>query len=169
MHLSQIDLVSAISKHIERKKVSAVSPRRLNAIVAAADLIVGAFAVEDVMATPGMGLRAWLHCDDTGTSSLAMAARLIREVGGPRIHVEQPSDHPLDPDDFGRCVRLLEAVPEFRPHLAAMASVSPAWKALVEHWDELEALYRERLPSRWMPILYARMQRLIDGAETEGD
>jgi hypothetical protein len=50
--------------------------------------------------------------------------------------------HPHDGDDFGRCVRLLDAAPELRANLDSIKSFSPEWNALVTHWDEFEALYR---------------------------
>lgn len=35
------------------------------------------------------------------------------------------------------------AVPEWKPRIAEMASVSQYWKELAEHWQELETLLRE--------------------------
>jgi hypothetical protein len=168
MTLSQIDLFAAISAEIDRQYPGArANPRQYNAIIAAANAIVAEFARDHEPARPGSGLRAWLHSDDTGLSSLAMARRLAplaglgESVPGPRFPDDRDA-RPHDPADLGRCVRLLEAVPELRPHLPAMAGVSREWAALVGAWDELEALYREELPTGRGPRCYARMRELTD-------
>ena len=54
-------------------------------------------------------------------------------------------DIPYDSDDFGRCYRLLKAVPEWRGRLSEVAAVLPKWAPLVERWDELEDLYETSL------------------------
>jgi hypothetical protein len=79
-----------------------------------------------------MGLQAWLASDDTGQSSLYMASVL----GGFR----RDYAHPRDLDDFGRCSRLLDAVPEFRPRLSEMRDKSPEWAALVDSWEAIEKI-----------------------------
>ena len=78
----------------------------------------------------------WLVTGSTGVSSKAMVAHFMgldtkRNYG----------DHPHDGGDFGRCYRLLEAVPEFKNRIGGMATRSNEWAALVEHWDELTELY----------------------------
>ena len=49
--------------------------------------------------------------------------------------------HPLDPSDLGRCLRLLDAVPEWKPGIRVMARESPEWDALTARWADLEALF----------------------------
>jgi predicted HAD superfamily Cof-like phosphohydrolase len=109
-------------------------------------------------------LMTWRVGDDTGLSSRCLARRLAPPAGIGVPIGGHGTDHPLDPADFGRCVRLLEAVPELRPHLPHAAGISPVWAALVGCWGELEALYREELPSGTARRLYRRMRELIDGA-----
>ena len=48
---------------------------------------------------------------------------------------------PYDADDFGRCHRLLERLPEWRDRLPEVAAVVPAWAPLVVAWNELTRLY----------------------------
>jgi hypothetical protein len=168
--ISQIQLVSAICRHLDRQGVGMANARQLDAVVAAADLIVAAFAEPQKRAPAGMGLAAWLASDDTGLSSRVMARRLA-PLAGLAVRIPQAARadsaaHPHDPGDFGRCLRLLEAVPELRPHLPAMAGVSPIWAALVGAWGELEALYREELPAGTAPRTYRRMRELIEAAPT---
>lgn len=83
------------------------------------------------------GLIAWLVSSDTGISSKAIVAQMTGTKSGD----DGWGDHPHDSDDFGRCYRLLEAVPEFRERIGEMAARSPEWKALVKRWDRLSDLY----------------------------
>ena len=94
--------------------------------------------------------RRWRDGPDTGLSSIAIYEKFMA------AYVRDPA-HPRDPSDFGRCHRLLAAIPEWRARIGEMAGVSSTWKALVTHWDELEALYLEESPSGQCPKLYARM------------
>jgi hypothetical protein len=50
-------------------------------------------------------------------------------------------DIPYDPDDFGRCYRLLKLFPSWRAELPKVADVCPKWKPYVEAWDELTAMF----------------------------
>jgi hypothetical protein len=94
----------------------------------------------------------WIVSGDTGRSSVAIWSHMMHSRGN--------TEHPLDPDDFGRCYRLLKAIPAWRARIGEMASVSRVWGSLVEHWAELEALYVEELPTGRAPKLYARMKEL---------
>lgn len=127
--LSQIELICAICKHLDKQGVKSLVPRQYNAVIEAANLICDAIAREPVPASHGMGLAAWLASDDTGASSLYLASVL----GG---FVKQYA-HPHDADDFGRCMRLLEAVPEFDLPLVEMRGKSPQWDALLDSWGAI--------------------------------
>ena len=117
--ISQIELIAAISKWIQRTYHTPVTePHRFNAIIHAADLIVAEFAREMIAATPGMGLAAWRTSDDTGASSLYM----MRVLCFGQRHMDIAT--PRDPADFGRCVRFLDAVPEARKELKALGFLS---------------------------------------------
>ena len=122
--------------------------------------VVDEFARPCVMARKGMGLVAWLKSDDTGLSSKYMAYM----IWGNPTRVE--NNHPLDPDDFGRCCRFLDAVPGSREKIALLAvpECGPVWKRLIEAWDELERIYLEELPSGKCPRLYERMKQIIADA-----
>jgi hypothetical protein len=78
----------------------------------------------------------WFVTGDTGVSSEAIVAQMMGIETG-----RTWGDHPHDCGDFGRCYKLLEAVPEFKPRINEMAKRSNEWAALVEHWDELTELY----------------------------
>jgi len=123
--------------------------------------------------------RKWLEGPDTGTSSRMICRTLKPEDDLTPTDVNASfGTIPLDPSDFGRCHRLLHAIPGWRARIGEMRTV-PGWAPLVDAWDELEALYldelrgldveelhgdtppnRSKQPSR----LYLRMRELIDGA-----
>lgn len=95
----------------------------------------------------------WPRCGDTGISSRVIWAHM----SGFAVTDPWP---PADPDDFGRCYRLLNApwAAEWRARIGEMAHY-PGWAGLVARWDELEALYREERPTGTAPRLYEAMQR----------
>jgi hypothetical protein len=100
----------------------------------------------------------WIANGDTGTSSLTIWSVMTgREVPERHFH----PDTPKDPSDFGRCYRLLQVMPAWRPCLPEVSAKYPEWKALVDVWHELTALYQEEFPSGSCPRLYARMQELL--------
>lgn len=79
------------------------------------------------------------------------------------------ADNPHDPDDLDRCLALLEAVPELRPKLPLMAQVSPAWAALIAHWDQIERSHLDEVGLGWTkaksaPRTYKLMRRVLDAA-----
>lgn len=105
----------------------------------------------------------WAGGPDTGMSSIAICKRLMPPRQTVTFQYHQRFDlhpHPLDPSDFGRCHRLLHAIPGWRARIGEMAAASEEWANLVKHWDELERLYLEELPTGAGPKLYARMREL---------
>lgn len=113
----------------------------------------------------------WLHGTDTGASSLTIFSVLSSLFGGGPA-MERGTIHgvsfspgiPRDPDDFGRCVRLLEWFPWWRARLPEVVAKYPAWAPLVAEWDALEALYREESAAGEGSRLYDRMQELTKAA-----
>lgn len=101
----------------------------------------------------------WLLGDERGASSTVMCRAICGfPVGGPH-----GTWHPHDPDDLRRCVQFLDQTGT-RDRLGMVAAVSPVWAALVDHWDELEALLREEMPTGRAPRCYKRMKEIIEGA-----
>jgi hypothetical protein len=85
----------------------------------------------------------WLEGPDTGLSSRAIGRKLsggIPPKPGRNNVALEGWEPPRDADDFGRCHRLLHAIPGWRKRIGEMATV-PGWEGLAQHWDELEALY----------------------------
>lgn len=99
--------------------------------------------------------RGWFLNGDTGVSSETIWSVMTGETV--RNH-----DIPHDPDDFGRCYRLLKVMPSWRARLPEVAAKFKRWKRFVEAWDELTALYEQEVPNHIgsAPKLYARMQEL---------
>lgn len=87
----------------------------------------------------------WLSFGERGTSSEAIVSFLV--------HGYEPRRHstPLDPMDFRRCELLLRHVPALRSVFPRMASASPEWARLVEHWDEIKATLEAEVPGIWEP------------------
>lgn len=153
--VSQIDLIGAICKFLDKKcGVKTMLHREFNTVIRCATEIVEELAKPESPVISGMGLDAWLKCDHTGVSSEFMAGvlsgRFMRTPG-----------HPHDPDDFSRCIGLLDACPELRANLSRLMDHGPEWSALVACWDELESLFREERPSGSAPKLMARMSELL--------
>lgn len=101
----------------------------------------------------------WLNSWDTGISSKSIFhyMTLGAKSGGP----------PSDPADLGRCLRLLERFPEWKPRMPEMASVGRGWDQIMPKWDDIVAsFFREAggdtPPPRaafWSaPITYAKMR-----------
>lgn len=115
---------------------------------------------------------AWVRGPDTGMSSLVLCATIVGRAEFarcfPTTSNELGTHHPHDPEDFGRCYRLLKAIPGFRELVGRAARLGGAWECLVSHWDELEALYEEELPTGAAPKLYERMQQIIHEEASHG-
>lgn len=88
----------------------------------------------------------WICGHDTGTSSKTIWAVLSGVVQLGPLHLGWPLSHydiPYDMADLGRCVRLLDAVPEWQGRIGEVAEIFPAYAPIIERWDELTRLYRE--------------------------
>lgn len=159
--VSQMDLVvSILNKLGEDHPGFCASSRQYNAVIKAANDICDAMANEDTGSTPGVGLEAWLQSDDVGSSSKYMASILTNENS---LHA--PPAHPRDPSDFGRCRKLLLAVPEFKERLSRMSGQSEVWGKIISNWDRLCLLMDEESPG-WAdgtgsaPKTYSLMKEL---------
>ena len=117
-------------------------------------------AEERIARTPG--LVTWLARNRRGLSSEAIATHLT----GVTIGSGDEKHYPHDPGDLGRCIRLLDAVPSFRPRMSEMATAGREWAALAAQWGQLETSYRCELNggNGMAPKTYALMRRLINEA-----
>ena len=104
----------------------------------------------------------WILSGDTGTSSKTIWAVMMDSLRD-NAHCRMFNyDVPHDPDDFGRCFRLLKLIPEWRERISEMGEKLKKWKPFADKWGELEMLWRKELASGACPELYARIQALED-------
>jgi len=100
----------------------------------------------------------WIANGHIGNSSKTMWNCLIGNE-------DFPINHPYDPDDFSRCYKLLEAVPEWKKELYELKSLSIQWNNLIENWDKLVDMFEENRITNWKDVdrigMYEFMQTLI--------
>ena len=111
---------------------------------------------------------AWLANGEVGASSKCMAMWL---AFGQRTR-DPFGGHPHDPDDMDRCLKLLAIAPKLRERLPMMAELNKTWAALVDRWDEIEAMQMDEIGLGWTkarsaPKTYALMQEVISGARNK--
>lgn len=109
----------------------------------------------------------WLADGETGESSETMAYWLAFNVKRGR-----GVSHPLDPADFNRCLKLLDAAPELRHELPRMMELGPVWSALVLRWTEIEICFLDEAGLDWKkatraPNTYALMRSIRDAAASK--
>ena len=101
----------------------------------------------------------WISNGRVGLSSKTMWNFFLRNK-------EYPINHPHDPDDFSRCYKLLETVPEWKRRVPELAALSPVWKNLSENWDQLTAMYEQNKKEEWRNSktigMYEFMETLIN-------
>lgn len=100
----------------------------------------------------------WITHGEQGTSSKTMWSCFMGQKNF-------PVSHPYDPDDFGRCYKLLQAVPEWKSQLHKLKQLSPAWNNLVDNWDELTRMYELNVQQDWKNYkkigMFQFMEKLI--------
>jgi hypothetical protein len=97
----------------------------------------------------------WLANGDTGRSSETICFYLLG------VDYLYPS-HPSDKDDFGRCYRLLEFIPEFRLQLDELRGISIEWDRLVDNWEVLESYYQKN--NSYLNF-YSLLKTVLEGGE----
>ncbi|MES2055787.1 MAG: hypothetical protein V4564_07615 [Pseudomonadota bacterium] len=97
----------------------------------------------------------WFASGETGASSKAMASHLSGRKA-------ERFCYPSDGGDLGRCIKLLDLIPELRPLMPAMAKVDQYWTALVPRWAELEAAWRLSSAS-----VYPLLRSILDPIEAK--
>ncbi len=100
----------------------------------------------------------WITNGHVGLSSKTMWLCFMNQPN-PRIN------HPYDPDDFSRCYKLLEAVPEWKERISELSKLSAPWKNLAENWDKLNQMYEQNVKEEWKNSkkigMYKFMETLI--------
>lgn len=115
-------------------------------------------------------IKRWLEYGERGESSNAMAHSMWTDRPVGWIVSRNVEAYPHDPDDFRRCLLLLDMVPEFVPRLPIMARVNPVWAALVRHWGDISIQFVREAGDAWRtepkgaPKTYELMKEVIKGA-----
>lgn len=79
----------------------------------------------------------WLGSNDTGSSSKAIMLWLS---SGTTSGTWGP-DTPSDVGDLGRCMRLLERIPEWKGRMSEMAAAGGLWPTFSKHWPAIVEIY----------------------------
>lgn len=106
----------------------------------------------------------WLAYGSVGVSSKSMA---LAAAGMPKCE-NWGADIPHDPDDFNRCLLLLDAIPEIRNHFDKIALLSKSWHKIISNWDEIEKSFIDEAGFNWSkshsaPETYRLMKQVIRG------
>jgi hypothetical protein len=81
----------------------------------------------------------WMTSGDTGSSSKA----IMYWLAAGKVEGTWGASTPSDVADFGRCIRLLECIPEWKPRMAEMAGAGGLWPTMSKYWPALTATYLE--------------------------
>ncbi len=86
----------------------------------------------------------WInHSNDTDISSntiasICAASGVYRDLGG----LPFSTNPPKDADDFGRCVRLIERIPEWMNAIWRVGQKEPNFYPIIINWNSLVCLYK---------------------------
>lgn len=105
----------------------------------------------------------WMLNGEHGVSSDTIFAVMIGATTPTRRAF---GNWPHDPDDFRRCLLLIERVPEWNSRIGEMAKLGKEWAAVAAHWDEWSALFEEERAGRTTGGWTA--PRLYDAMKAEG-
>lgn len=108
----------------------------------------------------GQRTARWLSSHDTGMSSTAIVCHM---VGG---HCD--GSYPLDVSDLGRCLRLLELIPQWKGRMHEMARYGGAWAGLASHWEEIAASMADEVGIDWSKGKAAPKTRALIDRHTRG-
>jgi hypothetical protein len=101
----------------------------------------------------------WRARGDCGTSSVTIWCSMTGE--------RHATYHwPLDPDDFRRCKKLLDLIPEWRKDLKKVVDRFQWFKPFADRWGEFELLYEKESQFGRAQKLYHEMQKACVEAET---
>ncbi len=108
-------------------------------------------------------VNTWIVSGDTGLSSKTIWSTMLGIDLGDEIN------HPHDPADVGRCLRLLELMPEWKPRLSELTALDPHWRVLVARWEDIASSMENEVGIAWekaksAPATYALMKRVLDDA-----
>lgn len=106
----------------------------------------------------------WIYGPNTGESSKMIWAHMMS------VKSVQYLSYPHDPADINRCFELLRMIPAWRMRMGEMAVYGPAWAALVENWERLQAMFEDEAGPNWSKSkmahnTYEAMRAILDPIE----
>lgn len=168
-----IDHMAALTKSAGKRAVMDVRLARLGKANVAWGLPEDCKALAEKLATQALeaapaasALERWLVAGERGASSNAIVAHLR---GVPVCEFGAQGAHPHDPDDFQRCLKLLEDVPEIKADFMRMSEVCEVWARLTAHWPAITAQFMKEAGPDWRrshwraPKKYELMRAVIEG------
>jgi hypothetical protein len=101
----------------------------------------------------------WMLAGDVGRSSMSMALVALGLKDGDWLAP------PQDPSDFARCYRLVAWYPFVRESFPAIAEACPAFRPILDDWDNLCRIYTRDWGAGKMRSadLYLRIRGLLGG------
>lgn len=111
--------------------------------------------VADQSMSPEARAALWWNNGEHGRSSDTIWNIMMGNGHGNRIA------HPIDPDDFKRCYKLLQAIPEWIPCIVELKELSPQWANLIANWDKLTEMYEDFVITQKDNGMHDFMQTLI--------
>lgn len=81
----------------------------------------------------------WLKNGEKGVSSETMFGAITG------LEIQSRRSHPSDPDDFKRCMKLINAVPEWNNELYKVAALSDTWNNIINNWETLCLMMEDTL------------------------
>lgn len=167
-----IDHLAALTKSADKRTVMDAHLARLGKANVAWGLPEDCKAMAEKLATQALeaaqtasALDRWLVAGERGASSDA----IVGHLRGIRIERGDAKAHPHDPDDFQRCLKLLEDVPEIKAEFMRMSEVSEVWARLTAHWPAITAQFMKEAGPDWRrshwraPKTYELMRAVIEG------
>lgn len=136
-------------------------PQRIEVVTAAMNAFVRAHRSCKLgqFTEPPVSVNSWPASRDTGVSS----ATIYYVFTGRKVY--DNFDVPHDPDDFGRCYRLLKLAPTMEAVLFRVSDMFPTWKPFVREWAKLKAIYEEAVKTKDATV-FDRGKEMYDFIQT---
>jgi len=93
--------------------------------------------------------RWWMANGERGMSSETMWHYFTATSHQKAIQQNQRISFPYDPDDFSRCYKLLQAVPEWKARIPELKTLCPEWERLADNWETLTMMYEANVATEW--------------------
>lgn len=96
----------------------------------------------------------WLNANNVGKSSMTIWNCMLGVKIFP-IHI------PYDIDDFSRCYKLLEFIPEWKNKINNLSNLNLIWAKLAKNWDILTEMYLDILKSGYSTSKIRRANKFM--------